>query len=690
MINILSLNPSGFFGYGIHKTIPLNDLGVVLLEGSNGSGKSSLFNALTTILYDDNPLKASGDKVINEIFAKCCGKVEFLDNESTKWRIIYTRKWRKSDKNPDVEYDDPSEILEHGGKYDGTDVYLERWSGSKWMDERASNIAAGIARLDLKSTRKKIISILGMDYQQFVSVGYLAQRQNLKFIEGTHKDRMSVLSELGDIDVWDKRRNRVKDKIGLVTSEIIKSKSIISGIQQANIVLNEPDVDIKNSLLIKIEQYKSLIADCDTKILSNQDISIKWNTSVLDINNSILQLKQQYRDLVAQRRLIEVQLGIVFKQYSDECNKIRNTPKPTQQTELNYTYTTYRGHVSTRKYDLEQMLPGSGKCPRCKTYVDDVHLNRQRELILLDIKETEEKINILKIEIDNLNSAHEKDLLVKLNDAEAKYSTAKLNIENAIGTIDALLVDNNNKSEQLVTTRLNLGPNPATSIDVLAEHRMSYLTNISDCNDQISRWNIQYNQWQQYKSIIAETQIKLSSLEEESKYLNVLERMFSDKGIKAYKMSALVTQLNQSIHKFLHILTNDTIKAWITPFREKNNGEITADMQIMVSDTEKSNVPFELYSGGEKSQIILAFIGAFWSVASTQGSGTNILLLDEVFSNLDTDNREAACRLVEYMKTNGKSSIIIITHDPEIREHLDYSHNWHTIKKSGQSTLSID
>ena len=46
MIKLISVNPSGFFGYGLHETIQLDSQGLILLEGLNGSGKSTIIKLI--------------------------------------------------------------------------------------------------------------------------------------------------------------------------------------------------------------------------------------------------------------------------------------------------------------------------------------------------------------------------------------------------------------------------------------------------------------------------------------------------------------------------------------------------------------------------------------------------------------------------------------------------------------------
>jgi hypothetical protein len=60
---IHQVNPTGMFSYGLSNTINLLNRGLVHLVGvnddkggdSNGAGKSSLFNAICELLFQENP-----------------------------------------------------------------------------------------------------------------------------------------------------------------------------------------------------------------------------------------------------------------------------------------------------------------------------------------------------------------------------------------------------------------------------------------------------------------------------------------------------------------------------------------------------------------------------------------------------------------------------------------------------------
>src|SRR5579872_3719132 len=111
MLTLLSVNPTGFMSFGMEKTYGLSDCGLIRLLGknldkdpdgqaSNGSGKTSFFNAITLCLfgkietYSGDTISPS-DEVINEALGKgLCIRTEWINGRSEHWRVTIARKWK--------------------------------------------------------------------------------------------------------------------------------------------------------------------------------------------------------------------------------------------------------------------------------------------------------------------------------------------------------------------------------------------------------------------------------------------------------------------------------------------------------------------------------------------------------------------------------------------------------------------
>lgn len=697
MLVILDINPTGHFGFGIHKTIEVNELGVTLLEGknydrggsANGAGKTSLFNTITTIIFDKNPTEWTGEAIVNEILGKSFGKITFLDGAGDKWRIITTRKWRKSDKYPcDGVIKDPSEWHNRKERYSGTDVYLEKWDGSMWRDERATNTVAGDTRLDLKATRKKILQVVGMSYEQFMNVAYLAQQQSLKFVNGTHKEKLEVISELSDISVWDKRQSKVKEQIKQVDSEIERSKSTLEGAAQAGLVVEAPRPQERQAIESSIDAMKLWIEKCDTGLSLASSARSNWLRACQDVDSAISLNKQESRDLLSQKKPVEEQLSELARKYAEDCAEIRHRPQPADVDDMQDEIGVLRGQIQMRRGDLEDLMTGSGKCPRCRSFVSDDHLIRQREILTLEIKESEDGVKTTGERIAaatlELETQIQKDLEVK----QVEYQIKRADLQSILDFIDLTVAGSSQKIEQLQDDKRALGPDPHHAIAAATNDRMNWVASLSREEHRLQEHDDKLNKWNQYRKMLDDARSNIDRQEDEIKYLRAIERAFGDKGIKAHKLSVILSMLNKTVQDFADILTDGSVKVWVTPFREKADGSIATDMQIMVQEGEKRNTPFGLYSGGEKQQIVLAFIGAFWQVASTQGSGVNILCLDEIFSALDELNAVGVFHYIDHMKAQGKSTIMVVTHDKNIKNQLKFDRQW-LVKKSGHISQLI-
>ena len=205
ILTIHSINPTGMFSYGASKDINVLNKGLVHLTGinedkdgdSNGSGKSSLFNAACEILFMENPTGCKGDDVINSIWDKgMAGRVYFTNHIGEHYRVTYCRKWK--DTNYVVDNDTHTAYL-------GTSLYLDKFEGGVWVDERGAG---------MPQTHLKILDVIGMSYNRFLAIAYMSYRVGDAFLRGTNKDRMDILSGITGIEEWDaiSDRSRAKKK----------------------------------------------------------------------------------------------------------------------------------------------------------------------------------------------------------------------------------------------------------------------------------------------------------------------------------------------------------------------------------------------------------------------------------------------------------------------------------------------
>jgi hypothetical protein len=176
-----------------------------------------------------------------------------------------------------------------------------------------------------------------------------------------------------------------------------------------------------------------------------------------------------------------------------------------------------------------------------------------------------------------------------------------------------------------------------------------------------------------------------------------LVKNVGDKGLKAWKLETVCCRLNDLLAQALADI-DGSFRLWVKPYRLKAGAEnkteellthddVISDITIYVQEGNKQAVPIYMYSGGEASVIALALLVALWQLADEQGSGTNLLLLDEVVGFLDQRNSQIVVRFLEGLKTVGKT-VLVVSH-AQVADSVDFDAVWTVRKVSGISTLQV-
>ena len=240
LLTLYAINPTGMFSYGLcEDNIHLLNKGLVHLQGinedkggdSNGSGKSSLFYSICELLFQKNPTELKDDNVINSVWNQgMAGRLLFMDSSQTHYRITYCRKWKKAF----YEVDNDSST-----NYVGTGLFLDKFDSvtRQWKDFRGPT---------MKDTREKIQDIIGLTYSNFLAIAYMSPRVGSKFLRGTNKDRMVILSGITGVEEWDLIQDRCR----------VKRKSLLTQSDSCNLKMSHENGSIE-TLRSQLESLKS-------------------------------------------------------------------------------------------------------------------------------------------------------------------------------------------------------------------------------------------------------------------------------------------------------------------------------------------------------------------------------------------------------------------------------------------------
>lgn len=356
----ISLTLSAFGPYPDTITIDFESFqedGLFLITGPTGSGKTMIFDAMIFALYG----KTSGqirqtdslrcDHALNEI-------PTFVEFSFSLHQQNYTIK-----RNP---------------KY-----YLE---GKKTPKQPSALLILPDGKMveGIKEVNQKMISLLGVDDQQFKQICMIAQGEFTKLIMASSDEREKVLRELFHSETYQKLEEKLKvhlktyqDKYDLLLN---KRKDLMQELQ----VEDHQEYLSKQTKLIASQQkeYDDLKKDLDQKKQQLQLYRLQ-NQRLIQLKD----LKQQFQDLKKQENDYQ------------ELNKTVDTLKKAQET--NYLYISYikqQKKFQTLKLNQEDFLKQLKKLEKDyqekKVQADSLDYKQQtKEKLQNQIQETKQLIN---------------------------------------------------------------------------------------------------------------------------------------------------------------------------------------------------------------------------------------------------------------------------------------------------------
>ncbi|MCZ6679880.1 MAG: AAA family ATPase [Candidatus Poribacteria bacterium] len=182
----------------------LKDASLLAITGPTGSGKTTLLDALCVALYNRTPrLSSTGNQNPGNLLSQ--GKREgFAEVIFEANGTRYLSEWRVRRKR--------------NGELDTPKVKLE-------------NLDTGTLISDRRSSHSKAVQdILGLDFESFSRSVLLAQGQFAAFLKADADTRRKILEATTGVDIYDKLRRPLSDKIRAVRSEHEKIETVFNGI----------------------------------------------------------------------------------------------------------------------------------------------------------------------------------------------------------------------------------------------------------------------------------------------------------------------------------------------------------------------------------------------------------------------------------------------------------------------------
>jgi DNA repair exonuclease SbcCD ATPase subunit len=616
----------------------LEDRGLVLVTGgnldssafdSNGSGKSTLFEAIVWCLWGTTLRGLKADEVLPRWINPQVRK----SNRSGPWA---KRKAKFKGCLVELEIEDEETGVQYlvrrtrSHPVYRSDLYLE----ADGKDIRGHSVS---------DTQSKLDSILDIDLQTFsnsVLFGQGLTKKLRKFSEMTDAEQKDVLElVLGlqqiagagkraraslseckkNLAIGTLRYNQHVERRDLARDELYRLEEVHANFEEQR--AKELNVLLKrrSGLQVaeentwgKIPEVGILLADMD-KLKARAEVQTKNMNSCED---SIFALKAK--------------VGPQIKAGEDRLGELR-------------------GERNSLRAQIKKMMKGEGVCPSCRQPATKEHLSEERSNLTKEVADLTERIDALSSKLDEV----EDRLIAQVDDLEETRSAAQ-------GKATYLL---NEKQ----TLKLELH-----SINVVYDELTSHAKSLSHVEDDIEKTKTKSSGLEhvltQMRNGLAvlnkeAVQLKAQITREtiESQKIEFWVEAFGTGGIRSLVLDGVVPFLNERANRYASILTDDEITVEFNTQTKLKNGEWRDKFQVLPHN-KNGALSYAGNSGGERRRIDVSVALALCDlVASRAKKKFNILLLDEVFENLDESGVQAVMALLSLLEKE-RESIFVITH----------------------------
>lgn len=604
---------ANFFSVTEEIHLPLQNQGLVLVTGenhdssaadSNGSGKSTIFEALVWCLWGRTVRGESGDAVIN-INAKkdCYVFLTMLDGtqEYTVKRFRNHHQFKNS---------------------------LQLWSGSTDISEGTSTL-----------TQTKVDELLSIDFDSFIRGPMQPQGAFKRFSQMTDSEQKAIMETAMQLGVLPAALEIVKDQINRVQLTMQAITTQLHNLQHEHALVTDDLVKVtkeRDSINHKLLMYKATTLNSTLWAIEKYDEAWDSYEPVIDcwpLEGTLLTLEDLNKKLVEQwdkdLTLINAEVVVANSEFLALQNNLKDA------------------RVSLAS--LKKLEIGSA-CPTCLQQVTAQNVDGC-------ISALETKIVDISLALDQSKEQYNR----KLEKQRLRRRSASESIERSMAMVHQAK-DNLSAAKNVANKNAECDKSIEATSAVLA---IRITTNIFDPHMD---WIIQEKTEKlgDINSAIKRVQANAGSSDNLLQHLYFWKTGFSNSGLKSRILQSITPFMNKQADIFIRDLTDGELQITFNTQTQLKSGQMREQFSVEVTNKNGART-YDGSSGGEKARADLAITLTLSDlVASRSKKSYPQRWFDEPFEALDEAGIEAVMELLAKMVTNC-GTIFVITHQDTMK-----------------------
>jgi len=661
---------SNLFNYGEGNYIDFSQLeGVIGILGKNFSGKSSVIDSLLYTIYNSTSKNERKNlNVINQNKEEGTGCVEIeIGNNTYTIGRTSTKYERKSKGNLTTEA--------------RTEVSFVKADNTLGSEE----IMDGETRAQ---TDKNIRRLFG-NLDDFLLTSMASQLGSLAYINEGSTKRKEILAKFLDLEIFEKKYKKAKDDASdlRVIVKRLRGREFEKEFKEARTELARIETKIMNrdrkcqDLQCEIDRMIERKAELDTLISSIPAEAIdvkKINTLLREGHSSLDDLRKQNKDLNAGATQNTKMLNKIndfvesfdLDDLKDKKTKIDQWQEEILSLESEIGVYELKLKNQTKKGALLNEVPCGSEFSHCKFIKDAysaIEEKNKTKTALSDLRISRDK---LEGSVGGLEPSKVEEYLDKYSKVLSKQSVIRATINDsrlAIEKNKTEILKSEHRIKELEAKKEEYDANrdAIENLEQLSQERSTLEADIvgfkeahTACKEEVLELYKENGSLEQ----------RLTQIENDQEYFQQMEKQYS-----AYDLFLTCMNANG--------ISYDIIKKRLPIINEEVSKILTSivDFEIMfVNEGDKLDIlikhpgydprPVELGSGAEKTIAAMAIRLALLRV-STLPKG-DIFVLDEPGTALDAENMEGFVRILEMVKTQFKT-VLLVSHLDTLKDIVD-------------------